>query len=314
MSIHSSRMEAARAEHSTAWCIPLLLLTTAILVLAGCGNVSRGVLKDGTNASQLVWPSPNSLTPMHKGGTFPEPVQLQLIHQGMNKQQISTLIGYPHFSEGVWAVREWNYVFNFREEGSDHVDICQFKILFDEDKIARSFYWYPDACSSHMAAPIAPAMAKVAEQNVSPLMVKATEQPFSIQIATPPEQQVVLSADAMFNFDRTSISDITDDGRVQLDMLAQKLITEPNDIVEIHIRGYSDRVGGDDYDLALSKRRAYSVTEYLVTKGVPQDLIHAEGRGKSDAIKECPSMPKAALIECLAPNRRVVLQVITRMK
>ena len=302
MSIHSSGMEAAPAEHSTAWCMPLLLLTTAILVLAGCGNVSRGVLKDGTNASQLVWPSPDSLTPMHKGGTFPEPVQLQLIHQGMNKQQIATLIGYPHFSEGVGAVREWNYVFNFREEGSDEVEVCQFKILFDQNKISRSFYWHPDACSRHMALPVASRTAKPSEQQASSQMVKS------------PEQQVVIAADAMFEFDRSSIGDITDDGRVQLDMLAKKLIAEQNEIMKIHIRGYSDRLGGDAYDFALSERRASSVKEFLEAKGIPQALIHAEGRGKSDVIKECSSMPKADLIACLAPNRRVVLQIVTRVK
>jgi OOP family OmpA-OmpF porin len=310
MTIDGSTAESICAEHRTARRSPFgtfqahssLLIVTAILMLAGCGNVSHGVLKDGSGTSKLVWPSPDSVTPMHKGGTFPESMQLQLIQQGMNKQQIATLIGYPHFSEGVWAVREWNYRFNFREEGSDHVDICQFKILFDDGKLARSFYWHPESCSRHMTVTIAPTMAKASEQEISPPM------------ATAPEQQVVLSADAMFEFDRWSISEITDDGQAQLDMLAQKLIAEQNDIVEIHIRGYSDSLGGEDYDFALSERRAYSVKRYLVAKGVPQDLIHAEGRGKSGAIKKCPSMPRAALIACLAPNRRVVLQVITRMK
>ena len=188
------------------------------------------------------------------------------------------------------GVREWNYLFNFRQEPSDRVDICQFKVLFDERKIARSFDWHPESCSRYMTVPISPAMARA------------------------PVQQVVLSADAMFKFDRWSISDITDDGQTQFDNLAKNLMAEQNVIAQIHIAGYSDSLGGGDYDLALSERRAYAVQEYLVAKGVLQVLIHAEGRGKSDAIKLCPPMPRAALIACLAPNRRVVVQVFTRAK
>lgn len=276
--------------------LPTLSVAMAALAIAsapligGCGNVSQGVAKDGASASRLVWPSPDSVTPMHKGGTYPEPAELQLIRYGMNKQQIAALIGYPHFDEGVWAVREWNYVFNFRQGGTDRTDVCQFKILFDEHKLARSFYWYPETCSRYMAAAVSPATAQA------------------------PEQQLSLSTDAMFKFDRSSIGDITQDGQAQLDKLAKDLTAEQNHIEDIRIRGYSDRLGSDNYDFTLSERRAYTVMTYLVGKGVPQDLIVAEGRGKSDAIAACPSLPKDALITCLAPNRRVVVQVHTRAK
>lgn len=258
--------------------------------LSACGSLSHDVAKNGSFAAQLVWPTSDSVTPMHKGGTFPQPMQLQLIRYGMNKQQIASLIGYPHFSEGVWGVREWNYLFNFREVGTDHVNICQFKILFDEHKIARSFYWHPESCSRYMAVSVSSSMAQA------------------------PEQQAVLSADTMFTFDRSSISDITDDGQAQLDRLAKDLIAEKDSIEDIHCRGYSDRLGDDNYDFSLSERRAYAVMDYLVEKGVPQDLIVAEGFGKSEAIKACPPMSRDALIACLAPNRRVVVQVHTRSK
>ena len=36
---------------------------------------------------------------------------------GMNKDQLYNLIGRPHFSEGLYGVEEWDYAFNYRENG-----------------------------------------------------------------------------------------------------------------------------------------------------------------------------------------------------
>ena len=271
----------------------VLLVMFVIFAMTGCSDVSRGVFKDGSGAAQPLWPSPDSVTPMHKGGTFPLRAQLQTLGYGMNKQQIAALIGPPHFNEGVWNVREWNYVFNFRDEGSDSITVCQFKILFDEQKQARSFYWLPQACSRYMAVPRSAAMA--------PTPVPAPA----------PEQQVILSTDALFQFDRASIEDITDGGQHLLDQLARNLLTREGHVRSIHVLGYADRVGTDDYDFSLSERRAYAVMSYLVSRGVPASLITAEGRGKADAVKQCPHGAHDIVIACLAPNRRVVVQVDT---
>ena len=40
--------------------------------------------------------------------------QLRRIAPGMTKNQVRELISYPHFSEGLFGPREWNYIFNFR--------------------------------------------------------------------------------------------------------------------------------------------------------------------------------------------------------
>lgn len=264
------------------------LASVCLLTLSGCGNVSQGVAKDGSGAQHFVWPDPSSATPMHRGGTYPDPAQLQMLRYGMNKQQIANLIGFPHFDEGVWRVREWNYVFNFREAGSNNIQVCQFKVLFDDNKVAHSFYWHPESCAHYMAVSVSPTTAQA------------------------PEQQAALPTDTLFSFDRSSVNDITDNGRTLLDQLARDIAAEKDRIDEIHVRGYSDRLGGDSYDFVLSERRAYTVMRYLAERGVPQDLMVAEGRGKSDAIKNCPPSPMTVLIACLAPNRRVEVQIHTR--
>ncbi|GFZ87695.1 OmpA family protein [Dyella caseinilytica] len=266
------------------------MVAAMVLTLTACGNVSHDVAKDGSTAGQLVWPAPSDVTPMHKGGTFPDPAAVRAVQADMNKQQIAQLIGYPHFEEGVWGVREWNYVFNFRDADTGQVTVCEYKILFDEHKLARSFYWSPEDCARFVKPPVPP--------TVTP---------------KPTEQVTTLSADALFRFDRYSRADITDDGRGQLDRLADSLLAEQDRIVHIHVIGYTDRIGSDDYNQTLSQRRADTVAAYLVEKHVPADVIGAEGRGKSDPVVQCPDdSSRNTLIACLAPNRRVVVHVETR--
>ena len=268
-----------------------LLLMSILLALTGCGNLSGNVARDESGAAQPLWPSPDQTTHIHEGGTFPLRAQLQTLGYGMNKQQIAALIGYPHFNEGVWSVREWNYVFNFRDEGSDSITVCQFKIIFDEEKLARSFYWLPQSCSRY--------------RTVS-MPVTATAAPAPVKA---PGQPAILPTDSLFKFDRADIEDITDGGRDQLDQLARSLLVREGHVRSIHILGYADRLGTDDFDLSLSKRRAYAVMSYLVSRGVPTGLITAEGRGKADALIQCWGERHEVLISCLAPNRRVVVQV-----
>lgn len=262
-----------------------LALASFALALAACGNVSHDIAKDGGSAGQMVWPEPGDTTPMHKGGTFPNLANLRQIKAGLNKPQVSDLIGYPHFSEGVWGVREWNYLFNFRKPGSDEVTVCQYKVLFDENKLARSFYWKPESCAALLDEPKPPAPAPVAPAASRPR---------------------VLSADALFAFDKSELSPA---GRRTVDNLAAELSGQGDKLRSVRIDGYTDRLGSDAYNQELSQRRAESVKAELVRAGVPAQRISAEGHGKADQVKDCPDGRRAELIACLAPNRRVEVKV-----
>ena len=273
---------------STSKAVFLALLAMG---LSACGNVSRNVAKDGSNAQELVWPKTDDVTPMHRGGTFPDVAALRQVHAGLNKQQVSLLIGWPHFEEGVWGVREWNYVFNFRDGDSDQVTVCQYKILFDENKLAQSFYWKPQDCARFVNPP---------------------PPPTPVPDAKAEKQETTLSTDALFAFDRYSLKDITDGGRAQLDALAAHLLDEKDRIAHINVVGYTDRLGSDAYNQVLSQRRAETVAKYLTDKGVPDEQVGAEGRGKAEPVVQCADRARSKLIDCLAPNRRVVVRVDTR--
>jgi len=265
-----------------SWSLVTIAATTA-LVLAACGNVSHNVAKDGNSAGELVWPAPADVTPMHRGGTFPNLVNLRQVRAGLNKQQVSDLIGYPHFSEGLWGVREWNYVFNFRKPGSDEVTVCQYKVLFDENKLSRSFYWKPESCAALLEDP----------KSVS-------------QAGEEAPHRFSLSADALFAFGK---ADVTPTGREALAGLAAELHKHMEQVRSIRVTGYTDHLGTSDSNLLLSERRARAVMDVLAEDGVPRVKIFAEGLGESDPVKDCPAGTRAQLVACLAPNRRVEVRI-----
>jgi len=83
------------------------------------------------------------------------------------------------------------------------------------------------------------------------------------------------------------------------------------------VTGHTDRLGSLKYNMRLSERRAVVVKDYLVKNlNVDQKLIFWEGKGPKEPIpvtKFCDNkMKRKQLIECLAPNRRVTVEVVGR--
>jgi outer membrane protein OmpA-like peptidoglycan-associated protein len=116
----------------------------------------------------------------------------------------------------------------------------------------------------------------------------------------------VLSADALFAFDK---ADLSPAGRRTLDDLAAELKGQGDKLRWVRIAGYTDRLGSEAYNRDLSQRRAKAVKAHLVEQGLPASRISAEGFGKADPVKDCPDGPRAPLIACLAPNRRVEVRI-----
>ncbi|QLB13026.1 Beta-barrel assembly machine subunit BamE [Bisgaardia hudsonensis] len=126
----------------------VLLSAVAIATLAACGNLSK-VTDEGTS-DNLVWPKVDESVFNHDGsqfGSWPNWDNVRMVERGMNKDQLYNLLGRPHFAEGLYGVREWDYAFNYRENGVHKV--CQYKILFDKNMNAQSFFWYPNGCNGN---------------------------------------------------------------------------------------------------------------------------------------------------------------------
>jgi OOP family OmpA-OmpF porin len=78
----------------------------------------------------------------------------------------------------------------------------------------------------------------------------------------------------------------------------------------ILVSGYTDRLGSQQYNQKLSEKRADAVKAYLVKKGLDGAKIETMGMGKTLQIKSCPDdKNRKALIACLAPNRRAVVEI-----
>ena len=115
-----------------------------------------------------------------------------------------------------------------------------------------------------------------------------------------------LSATELFTFDSAKLNP----NQPKLDDIAN-LLNANSGVSNVAITGYADRLGSDKYNQKLSERRANSVKDYLISKGVAANRLTAVGKGESNPVVECHDKNRAALIKCLEPNRRVDVEQIT---
>ncbi len=118
-----------------------------------------------------------------------------------------------------------------------------------------------------------------------------------------------LQNDATFAFSK---ADLNAAGKDQLDKNVLAKLGSCASVKLILITGHTDRIGGHDTNQKLSEKRAEAVKAYLDSKGAKADSFETMGAGKTQAVPgvKCDDkLPRKKLIECLAPNRRVVVEV-----
>lgn len=118
-------------------------------------------------------------------------------------------------------------------------------------------------------------------------------------VIAPATTKVVLNADTFFDFDKATLKP---EGRQVLDQVAEQ--ASGMSLETLIAVGYTDSTGPAAYNQKLSVRRADSVKDYLVSKGVPADRIYTEGKGESDPIAT------NATREGRAQNRRVEIELV----
>ena len=87
-----------------------------------------------------------------------------------------------------------------------------------------------------------------------------------------------------------------------LNRVAETLTEYPNSYIDIY--GHTDSTGSEDYNLRLSERRASSVTNYLVYRGV--DSVRLATRGFGESQLKCRPEVTPSDYQC---NRRVELRI-----
>jgi len=89
--------------------------------------------------------------------------------------------------------------------------------------------------------------------------------------------KLTVDSEVSFDFNRAEVKPAFSGS---LDKLADVLIKYNRTVV--HVVGHTDSVGSDSYNQQLSERRAQSVGDYLVSRGVPRDRMRTEGRGERE--------------------------------
>jgi len=111
------------------------------------------------------------------------------------------------------------------------------------------------------------------------------------------ERSIILD-DVLFDFDKTAIKP---DGAKILDRLVEFLNQNPDKRVELE--GHTDWIGTERYNQGLSERRAASVKNYLVKKGINLNRITTRGFGETKPIADNKTR------DGRAKNRRVEVKV-----
>lgn len=101
-----------------------------------------------------------------------------------------------------------------------------------------------------------------------------------------------------YDFDRATLRP---ESKTALDEMAQMLRDNPS--VTIEMGSHTDRVGSDEYNMALSDRRAKSVVDYLVAAGIGADRLTWKGYGETvpktvtkRINKEYPQFPEGTVL------------------
>jgi len=261
---------------------------TAVTLLAGHAHGAQSAAD-----ANVTFPAVGS--EWLQAGTFVNVDNLRQVAPGVNKDQLYDLLGRPHFKTGMFAVKEWDYLFNFRTGKGDEFVSCQYKVLFDDHYIAKSFHWKDPGCAAFLQVP-----APVNQLTAAPAPVAAA-----------PVKRMKLGSDGLFRFGGGKLEDLQPQGRQRIQALLAEIQRDVKSIQSVSVTGHSDRLGSPDANNALSLQRAETVRDLLVRGGLDGSVIRAAGAGLSQPVIECEGTRKTPeLVSCLQPNRRVELEVI----
>jgi OOP family OmpA-OmpF porin len=125
----------------------------------------------------------------------------------------------------------------------------------------------------------------------------------------PAPRKIDIAGSALF---ASGSATLTPQGKAAIDKDVVGPLSEFGRIDRIEIVGHTDPMGSEASNQKLSERRAQAVKDYLATHGVDGSVITATGVGstKPPAGANCdPRLPRAKLVACYAPYRRIVIDV-----
>jgi OOP family OmpA-OmpF porin len=113
-------------------------------------------------------------------------------------------------------------------------------------------------------------------------------------------EKTTLSTTTLFDFDKSTLKE---EGKVALHELDDDIKAKGAKVVDIDVIGHTDSTGPEDYNMALSLRRAQAVADYIISEGIDASIIDVSGEGESNPIASNDTR------EGRAENRRVDIHV-----
>jgi len=201
--------------------------------------------------------------------------------------------------------KEWDMLYStYRANGGEkYLAIGNFEKPFEAkwverklknvytSKIFSGAYYYIDDVSLISVASEAECNSDKANQERKELIKKT-----SFEKAK--EGQTIVLENIYFEFDK---AELLPESFPALDMLYRAL--QENSLMEIEITGHTDSIGTQQYNLELSLKRAESVVNYIINKGISQSRLTFKGYGNLYPISDNTTEEGRAL------NRRVEITI-----
>jgi outer membrane protein OmpA-like peptidoglycan-associated protein len=208
--------------------------------------------------------------------------------------------------KNVWASVGYNFSgFTDRDlTGSDYTMeglYVRLRMKFDEKDIHKHTKIFRSGEDDvvPLEAPVIETPVKVANE------VEQKSSSLAQMEAMPTLEHIEIQEDTLFGFNLTEIDPVN---YPVLDKAIRKIKAQ-QDAVLVLVTGHSDRIGSDKNNLIISERRSEAVKQYLKAHGASELMIKSLSKGPSEPLVYCDNKDRALLIECLAPNRRVTIDV-----
>lgn len=170
----------------------------------------------------------------------------------------------------------------------------------------RTGYWTEANAVTGCDGQLAPPVAKITAPAIPAAAPALPQSTAAIPIPKRCDFTVTLANDHSFAFNKAVLSNAA---KRSIDEEVSSKLAACTKVENVLITGHTDSIGTEQYNRKLSEKRAGAVAAYLKNKNIALN-IRTVGAGESQPIKDCGNrLSRKQLIECLAPNRRVVIQV-----
>ncbi len=175
-------------------------------------------------------------------------------------------------------------------------------------QIAEDLMGEAEAAAQACVPPPAPAPVAIAAPPPPPVVAPAPPPPPPVVVAPAP-RAVQREATVLFNFDRRDLANVRPLTKDTVDRLVAE-VKSGWQLQRVVLTGHADisnNTRDNSYNVRLAQDRAQTVKAYLISQGIPANLISTEARADSAQVVSCDAkrLKKADYEECLLPNRRV---------